>query len=209
MDCRTIRYGRNSMIKIIFATALLLTLAVAVEASDVVGIFAYEIAIPTGETRTFIDKTSWRGFNLEFRSLMENSLSWGLSFNWNILYETTDQLIELEDGHLSGHQDRRVYSVPISAGLHYYFEDPRYSEQISPYVGINGGAYRIEQVLNVGVYSIIDDNWHFGFAPEAGVVFPVSYTAQIIGRAKYHYAFKSGDSINYSYWSFSVGLFHH
>ena len=46
----------------------------------------------------------------------------------------------------------------------------------------------------------------FGLTPEIGVMVPVGYYTNLIMGARYNYAFKSGDSPEYQWFTFSVGF---
>ena len=65
----------------------------------------------------------------------------------------------------------------------------------------------------MGVYRIDNDNWHFGIAPEAGLIIPFGDpTAGLYLSGRYNYAFDSGTALGgeennfYSYWEINVGF---
>jgi hypothetical protein len=58
----------------------------------------------------------------------------------------------------------------------------------------------------VGLFTVQNNNWHFGFYPEVGVFIPVSFDMGINVAAKYNYAVGASDSIDYTYLALSVGF---
>jgi hypothetical protein len=69
----------------------------------------------------------------------------------------------------------------------------------------------IEEKVAIGLFSLKDLRWHFGFAPEIGVTMPLGFNASLTASVKYNYAFGasrsfSGSSSAYSYLSISIGL---
>ena len=96
------------------------------------------------------------------------------------------------------------------ANMHYYFGKRR---DVRFYVGANAGLYYILQRLDLGVWRIDSDNWHFGLAPEVGVLIPLADgQTQFFVNAKYNYAFDSGTGLGnkddnyYSYWGINFGF---
>ena len=63
----------------------------------------------------------------------------------------------------------------------------------------------------MGIYEVDENNWHFGFAPEVGLLIPVGEIA-IMANAKYNYALSAGQPLgsgtdnSHSYMSFNIGL---
>jgi hypothetical protein len=97
----------------------------------------------------------------------------------------------------------------MMANMHYYFgkrKDLRF------YMGANAGLYYILQRLDIGVWRIDSNNWHFGLAPEAGVLIPLDGQSHIIINLKYNYAFDAGTGLGgkednyYSYWGLNFGF---
>ena len=81
------------------------------------------------------------------------------------------------------------------------------------FVGLNVGTYYILQRLDMGVYRIDNDNWHFGLAPEAGLIIPVGEdNTSIYLGGRYNYAFDSGTALGgsednyYSFWEINIGF---
>ena len=73
------------------------------------------------------------------------------------------------------------------------------------YVGVGAGTYRIESELQVGMFSIIEQNWQFGFCPEYGFMVPAE-TVFFLFNIKYNYVFSKGDAQAQSYWTLRFGI---
>ena len=87
---------------------------------------------------------------------------------------------------------------------HYYFGTDEYEPRA--YIGAGAGAYKIDQRLEAGVWSITKNEWHFGISPEVGLLYPLGMDSQFNINVKYHYAFKAKDTIDYSWLGLSVGF---
>jgi outer membrane protein W len=164
--------------------------------------FTYQAALSTGDTKDFVDQLSWRNFGIEGRSMIGQDASVGLFFGWNVFNQEVDGTIGLGAVDVSGYQSRFVNAVPMLATAHYYF-----GQRSGPrsYVGTGVGTYWIENRLELGQTAVTAQNWHFGLAPEVGVIIPTDAMAQTYLNVKYNYAFKAGD-IQRSYWTFGIGF---
>jgi len=176
------------------ALSLLLTLVLVPAASAAnrgFGGFTYNYSFSTLDLQTYVDENSWYGATIDVRRYLTDSknLTFGLSTGWYIFYNSVDQVIEVPNGAVSGLQYRNFNILPILAGLHYAVGNPH---GLRPYVGLNAGAYYARQEFDIGIYAKTPDNWHFGLAPEAGVLYPVWYETYFYCNARYHYLFPAG-----------------
>jgi len=179
---------------------------------DIITDVTYEMSFPASNLKDYTDNTSYRGIGIGVRRFVAPKISVGGFFGWNIFNEDTNKLISLDreefSADVSGRQFRYINAVPIFFSTHYYLGK---SEKVMPFVGANVGTYYIRQRLELGVYSINEDNWHFGIAPEAGIIIPLGYDNGVIANFRYNYAFESGESISgesnsYTFWSLNVGV---
>ena len=172
------------------------------------GLFSisYDIGLPLGSTTDFIGAPSFRGFGVEGRGFITDNLSYGGSFNWAVFYEEfgPDQWnIEGDTRTAYGKQYRYINSFPLMATMHYYFGE---WDETRVYAGAGIGAQKIDQRMDFGLYTINDNKWRFGFAPEVGVLIPVNFNTSINLSAKYQYAVKAGDSDAVSYLNIKIGF---
>jgi hypothetical protein len=207
--------------KWIYSSIIILLFTASVSAQSF-GSITYNVAVPEDKLADYIDQVSWRGFGLEGRWFQSNNFSFGLSFGWNVFDERTSTPIQITGGNidgetfdnvkgtLSGTQLRYVNSFPIMATGHFYIGKKR--ETLRIYFGTGVGTYYIMQRLEVGLVAFEANNWHFGVAPEAGLLVRFSRDVTMIVNAKYNYAFSAGESISGSteneitYWGFNIGF---
>ena len=176
-------------------------------AQDWYGAATWQISVPTGDTKDFVDETSFRGFGLDFRKVVATSTTLGIATGWNVLYERRTGTTEINNVSATGTQDRTINSFPIMLGLHHYFGERR---QLRPYIGLNAGTFVIIRTIEIGVYGAEEDAWEWGIAPEAGIVIPTQSGAGIIINARYNWSFTSQDlsgaDEDLTYWGINVGF---
>ena len=174
------------------------------------GAATYQISFPLGDTKDYIDATSFRGVGLDFRYTIEKNTSVGLTLGWNVFDERrteTAQLGTQNPGAITGTQDRYLNSFPIMANVHYYFGE---RGGVRPYVGLNAGGIVMNQRFEIGIVALQNDGWEWGIAPEAGIIIPMDREWAIMVNAKYNYAF-TGESvfetdISHSYLGLNIGF---
>ncbi len=165
----------------------------------------YNISYPVGKTGDFTRNTSFRGFTFEGRGFISDNFSLGGLFNWTTFYEELDGAsFTYETATITGNQYRYINAFPFLFQAHYYLGLDE--NKLRAYLGGGLGAYIIIQRVNMGIWSMEYNKWHFGFSPEAGVLIPVSMSTQINISLRYHYAFKAKDTIDYSWFGLSVGF---
>lgn len=159
----------------------------------------------------FIEDFSFRGLGMDARYLPERDAKYSFGFNmgWNVLNEKNDfgterNTISLPNADVTGTQLRFLNSVPLMANAAYYFGD---RGGIRPYVGLNAGTYYIERRVDIGVSAVVDDNWHFGWAPEVGVVVPLGRPdVALLAMIRYNWAFSAGGTGDQKFWGFNIGI---
>ena len=196
---------RQKLFIIIFAM-----LTVSVSAQNFLSVLSYSTGLGVGKTGDFIDDFSWRGFSIEGRTFTQRNLSFGIMFGWNYFDQRTDETVQLEDGAVTGTQIRYLDIIPIMATMHYYFGKRR-RHSMRAFAGVSAGTYIITQRLDLGIWSFRRSNWHFGLAPEVGVLVPLGSSALALS-VKYNYAFHSGETFlnetsnTHSFLTFNVGF---
>ena len=194
--------------KYIVIVSLIVLLSVNAFAQKGYGGISWNISVPTEELKDFIDETSFRGFGIEFRSFITKHLSVGGVTGWNIMDQRLSGTFELPNGAITGTQIRYLNSFPIMFTSHLHIGSPR--SAIRPYLGIGVGTYYIVERFEIGVNLFEANNWHFGVAPEVGILFPTDYVS-IMTSLKLNVAFESGSSITrdakeFSYWGINIGI---
>ena len=163
----------------------------------------YAPSVPLSNTKTFADNASWRGINVEYKKAIKENVTAGLSFGWHVFDEQTDEVVSAFGVDISGDQFRYVNSFPMLANVSYFLGKPG---NLRPYLAANVGTYVLEQRMDIGLYSIHETNWHFGFGPEAGLAIPVRPGLSAVVSSRYNYALSAGNVDDQSYVSFGLGL---
>lgn len=165
---------------------------------------SYTMSFSTGETNDFINKASFRGVSLDGRRFLNDNISLGGYTNWTTFYKEMPDA-SYTDGTitLSGVQYRYINSMPILFNAHYFTGSP--DEGIRLYGGVGVGTYYINQRTDMGIWTTSTNKWHFGFAPEIGILVPTGSGPVINVSAKWNYALKAGDSMDYSWFGLNLG----
>ena len=156
---------------------------------------SYMISSPTGNTKDFIDKTSYVGFSLEGRKFVSDHFSLGASLQWNAFEQE-------EAGPALAKHTMNAY--PLMATVHLY---PTKNDKFIPYAGLGIGAVRVYQRVERVMSLDEKDAWHFGLAPELGAVVRLGTDVGMLFNVKYIQAFESGDKLPaQSFFSVSIGF---
>lgn len=167
------------------------------------GAITYNTALPLASSADFAGNFSPRGFGVDVRYMFMRHLSAGLAFGWQGFDEKTDEVVSLDNAAVQGTQLRYINAAPMLVNVNYYVT--QLSRHIVPFVGFGLGTYYIERRVDVGIYSIYDDAWHFGIAPEAGIGFRL-LGAMPVFMVRYNHAFSSGGSGDQAFLSFNFGV---
>jgi hypothetical protein len=177
--------------------------------TNVAGI-TYNYSFPAVDIDKYVGADSWYGFTVDLRREVTgrpNTLV-GLSSGWHVFYDTVHEVIELEQGAISGEQYRSVNVIPILASATRLFGK---DGETRPYVALHAGTYWVQQELDLGLYIYEVSNWHFGMAPEVGLTLPMRNDASVYVNARYHYLFPAGeylggDSLTLPFLTLGVGI---
>ncbi len=199
--------------KKILLTALIVIVAFGAQAQT--GIFGihYSIGMPMGEFKSdYIGKASFRGMGLEGRWFLNDNFTLGGSVDWQVFYEEEgpqvfDEKVQFEGAEqpvtVYGKKYKYVNAFPIMVTGFYHFGQ---DGDIRPYVGTGLGTASMLKRTDLGLFTDDNTTWHFALAPEVGVLIPLSLNTAISAAATYNMAFKSGDSLNYSWLTFKIGF---
>ncbi|MFA9453077.1 MAG: outer membrane beta-barrel protein [Candidatus Aminicenantaceae bacterium] len=155
---------------------------------------SYMISSPTGNTKDFIDKTSYLGFSLEGRKFLSDYFSLGASFQWNSFLQ------EEVGGTLAQHS---MNAYPLMATLHFY---PSNNNKFIPYAGVGLGGLKVfqreEKVLSIEEQSA----WLFGVVPELGAIVRLGSDVGLLFNIKYVQGFEAGEMPTQSFFSYNFGF---
>lgn len=166
--------------------------------------FNWNMGFPMGDTKDFIGQPTFRGFSIEGRSFVTDNVTVGGLAAWNVFYENLGWVTDKTGDYASyGYKRRYLNVLPLMVTSHYYFTQG----SIQPYVGVGVGTYYIESRDFLGIYYVQGKDWHFGFAPEIGVVMPFSNSNTGINiNFKYNMAAKTKNQPSYSWFGINVGI---
>jgi len=195
---------------ILIVTLLVLILSGRGRAQEWLSSLTYQISLPSGDTKQFVDETSFIGFAMDFRKPVDRYTSVGFMLGWNVFNQRITKTSELATKNpitITGLQDRTLNAFPVMLNAHRYFggdKDRRF------YLGLNAGGYYMLQRFAIGIHSYEADQWQWGLIPEIGFLMPLSRSSTLIVNGKYNYAF-SGDSplggdITHEYWTIGIGF---
>lgn len=165
----------------------------------------YTMSFASGETAKYISSASFRGFTFEGRGFVSDQVSLGGLFTWTTFYEKlAGESYTQGVTTLTGTQYRYLNTYPILFQAHWYSNTDSYEPRF--YLGGGLGPYKIDQRTNVGVWSVQENNWHFGMSPEVGILLPMNMNTTFNVSFRYHYVFKVKDTIDQSWFGLSVGF---
>lgn len=165
----------------------------------------YTMSFGSGETADFISSASFRGFTFEGRGFVSDQFSLGGLFTWSTFYEKlAGESYTQGYTTITGTQYRYINAYPILFQAHWYSNDDSFEPRL--YLGGGLGPYKIDQRLNAGVWTVQENNWHFGLSPEVGLLVPVSMSTDLNVSFRYHYVFKAKDTTDHSWFGLSVGF---
>ncbi len=166
--------------------------------------FQWDLGFGTGQTKTFVNTSSFRGGSIEGRSFVTDKITIGGRVSWNTFYKDFGKVTRTSDNSaITGYNKRYINALPILLTGHYYFAN----STIMPYIGLGIGTYYVETRDQMGIYYIRDKAWHFGFAPEIGIVVPFgSSNTGFTANVRYNQAFKTKDTTAQSWIGISLGI---
>ena len=190
------------MKKLISAGCLALVLAAPACAQEWFWGATWGMSIADGTTHDYISETSFRNFGLEGRKFIAPKTSIGLSLNWTVLNEETTEATKIPGGAISGTQFRYINAFPLLVTAHKYFGD---DEKLMFFVGAGVGAYAVERRTEIGLFAVDTDTWHFGLAPEVGLLMPLGWRAKGFLNARYHLT-SEAEGFDYQWWDIRIGI---
>jgi opacity protein-like surface antigen len=170
---------------------------------------AWEISIPNNNG--FLDKTSLAGGRFDYRHMLKSvPVSFGVAVAWNS-YEQyiPTQTVYYKNGNsaITTDMDRIIYTVPILATAHYYFNN---GKMAMPYIGVGVGTQYSEQTIYYNIFEDDYNNWGFAVRPEIGVlVRPGNGNWGINIGANYNFATNKNDLFdinNLQSFNFNIGV---
>jgi hypothetical protein len=209
--------GHVSARPLTWALSLLVFIAVPVGRAHAqklyVGTLSYTMAQPSGDAADFAKNFSWLGFTAEGDWFLKPNISAGFIGGWQEIYkETTGDSYTFSNGTISGARTyRHIGSLPLLARARYWTGTQ--GDRAHAFVGLGAGTYWMKQTVDAGIYTADANHWHFGVAPEVGVLVKTGYDIGWTLNARYNYPFAAGGylgkdnpSKSWSYWGIGIGV---
>jgi len=191
--------------KITILSFLIFAFAATTNAQEKIFNINWNVGIPMGDTKEFLndEDISFGGMSFEFRQYINENMSVGGYFAWDFFNGSSDEDSTFGNTTISGMRRYYINSLPFMINTHYYFGE---TDGVRGYIGVGLGAVRTLERTEIGTFIIQNNNWQFGYYPEAGFMIPISYTTNINFGVKYTSALKTNDAIAYSALTFNVGV---
>ena len=189
--------------KYISIILLIIVSSVAVQAQSSFFGMTYDVSIPTDKTEEFISGVQWRGMGMEGRWYTSKNMSLGFAWDWNVFQEVVLETANIENRAITGNQVRNINVFPFLMTGHFYLKGGSF---VQPYFGLGAGVYYVKKRLDVGIYSLDEDTWQWGLAPELGFLFPMDLGFNLLLKLRYNYAFDAGNGDALSYFGINVGF---
>jgi len=167
-------------------------------------IISYPVAFPVGDLSDYINKTSFRGINMEWGKEVKPDLIAEIETGWNVFYNREpDAVYKQGSASISGVQYRYTNSVPILAGAKWVLKS---HNNLVPYAGLGLGTMYSDRSTDFGLYRISTDAWQFCVRPELGITFKSRNGPSLLLGAKYYAAFNSNDLDGQSFFTVNLGV---
>lgn len=169
---------------------------------------SYNFGVPMGNTRDYVSTVSYIGAELNYKFFVKKNVSLSLTAGWNLFYKETSDMISLPNADVSGRQNRYINTVPLLAGVQYYFGKD--NDNMRPYVGANAGALYTDRRMQIGVYDASQNKWSFLMQPEIGLMMSLDRYSDLMFGITYNYATPytsdvTGKDVSESWIGFKLG----
>ncbi len=191
------------MKKILLLASLSIVVSLGAVAQNMSTIM-YNVAIPMGDLKDYINPVSARGVAYDYQYLMTDNFALGAGIGWQVFYEDIG-FFESTDGTstISGYQYRYLNSFPAHITGTYFLDN---GGTLIPYAGLGIGVIYNERETDFGIFAIQDKTWHFSFRPEVGLMFDVNYRFAMKVNARYVQGFNTKDLDGQNYLALGLGF---
>lgn len=164
----------------------------------------YPMGFGTGDLGDFISKTSFRGFAIDYRKLIQPTIGVGIDLGWNVFYEEKAyDTYSVGSTDVSGKQYRYNNQFPMLVAADYY---KKQGEKTSFFAGLGIGTMYSLRNTDMGTWTLEQDAWHFVLEPEIGVMYEINPEASFSFSTKYYHGFETGDLPAQGYFTLNFGI---
>ncbi len=164
----------------------------------------WNISKPTGNTKDFIQNTSFTGISIDYRHCYKYNIVIGARTGWNRLYENKG-LTNIENGQTSVYNrlENKINAFPILLAVDYMVD----SDKFIPYAGLGIGGYFINSSVSTNTGTESTNSFHFGVSPEVGITIPFIISNFGLNLStRYNFALKTSKTDNFTWFDFNIGL---
>jgi len=164
----------------------------------------YQVAVPVGSFRDYIQQTSGRGFNMGIRTVPSDNVAVGVDLAWQGFQERKDfDTYTFGTASVSGVQFRYQNTFQFSGQAEYFLNS---GEDLMPYVSMGAGALRVRRTTTFGLFEVNEAPWQFMLKPGIGCTYYLSRNSELVLGMDYVVGFRSGDMEGQSFLGFNIGF---
>ena len=165
-------------------------------------------AIPSGDFKDIVDKTSLRGADATILYGINDKFSVGLNIGFQDFYQKFPRAVyKLSDGSdISAVLTNSIQTIPLLATVRYNFLP---GARIQPYASAGAGGALVSNKQFIGEYPNDDNKLSFAAKPGVGVYIPFRKQGEVglnLGVNYNYIAYKQDNISNLSYIGFTVGI---
>jgi hypothetical protein len=168
--------------------------------------FKYDVNVPLSN-RSFLKNTSYIGFELDGKWMINDNIAAGLSLSWASYYQyEARQTYSGQGVDVTTDLYKNVYTVPILLTGTYFFD---LGDQVIPYATLAMGTSYVNHKLLFNIYEGNSYSWGFDVRPEIGALFMVNPNTAISLSSRYNYMTNKESDLDYKNFQtlgFQVGI---
>ena len=166
---------------------------------------SYEFAVPTQDTKDYVDRVSTRGFHLDASFELSYAFHLELSTGLNSFNSVTRGVLTTTDGQdVSGKQFRYLNVIPVMGGFAFHIPLGHGSRF---WAGVNGGAAYFERIIDLGLNEYSLSDWQWGVQPHFGIAFGLGKgSTALFFDGRWNYFWERHGIPAQQYFSLGVGL---
>ena len=166
---------------------------------------SYEFAVPTGNTKDFVDRFSSRGAHLDVSLELCYAFHLELSAGLNSFNSVKQGVLATTDGDVSGKQFRYLNVIPVMGGFAFHIPLGHGSRF---WAGVNGGAAYFDRRVDIGLNEYSLSDWQWGVQPHIGIAFGLGDRGgtALFFDGRWNYFWERHGIPAQEYFSFGVGL---
>ena len=165
---------------------------------------SYEFAVPTGNTKDFVDRFSSRGAHLDVSLELCYAFNLELAAGLNSFNSVKQGVLATTDGDVSGKQFRYLNVIPVMGGFAFHIPLGHGSRF---WAGVNGGAAYFDRVVDIGLNEYSLSDWQWGVQPHAGIAFGLGDDGTaLFFDGRWNYFWERHGIPTQTYFSFGAGI---